>query len=487
MMTYIARQQFNSCNFDAEDLQQATNLLAKCMIQASQAKTKNLSVQVTATIWGFTRSEAEAECVDLRERIEVSSEGASVKMANLDTIEVAFLPVPFTSETSTPNVRRIFEGVMPFEYIQKSRVITFRVNVKQESSRKRDTTVVFYGVKRGTTYTLEGIWPIAPNQMPEELFQATPWTYESNFLTLLQDYKNGIFSVPDWVTTELFAVGGPAKFNLVNWFSIPPSPKPKHFLIRLGVVSLVLLLGILAFVTNLILSLFLIIPTIFAAVILIFLIVIRFNSFFYAYNLFKDANEKLCNNPIQYPKVEIENYPKLLGDPAVEKYSKELARSRGEYLATVGIEGGVLTEGFAHIYRFEEGQTTFTLAFLGGTEQKSNSIAQTRFVLNTYFEDGWRFMTTNVVPIIQRDLGSPIRMQFFDGMDDVEEILLKHQRGVEKMIAKGHRPRILTREESLERMVQDHEESREKIKKLGYYTYWDAFLWTFDLDLLPKI
>ena len=138
MNTHIARKQLNSRTFDAEDLQQATNLLATWLIQASHGKTARLSLQVTATIWGFARSEGETECADLRERIEVSSEGASVKLASHNVIEVTFLPLPVVPETPIPSIRRVFESVMPFEHLQKSRVITFRVHLKGESGEKRD-------------------------------------------------------------------------------------------------------------------------------------------------------------------------------------------------------------------------------------------------------------------------------------------------------------------------------------------------------------
>jgi hypothetical protein len=56
-----------------------------------------------------------------------------------------------------------------------------------------------------------------------------------------------------------------------------------------------------------------------------------------------------------------------------------------------------------------------------------------------------------------------------------------------RLAKRHHRVRTLTREQSLERLELDFEESCETIQKLGYFTLWDAFLWTFDLDLKPKI
>ena len=289
--------------------------------------------------------------------------------------------------------------------------------------------------------------------------------------------------MPGWVATELFNPGDPKKFNLLNWFFSSPDNKPKHFLIRLGVASLALAVGIFALTARSTFTPLFVIPTLFAAIALLLLLGIRIVTFFMTYKLFKEGSKKLYDNPVRHPKVDMREYPQFLGDPAVEKYSQEVTNAGGHYLATVGMESGVTMDSLARIYHFEEGQTTLTLAFLEGNDKVRNSPVTVNFLLNTYFEDGWRLVTSTASSLFRRDLGSLVRSQTLAGVSDVEELLLRHEEGVKKMIAEGHSPRTLTREESLERLVLDHEDSREKIKKLGYFTYLDAFLWTFDLNL----
>jgi hypothetical protein len=173
-------------------------------------------------------------------------------------------------------------------------------------------------------------------------------------------------------------------------------------------------------------------------------------------------------------------------DPNFRKYGSDIEDVGGDFLATVGMEAGVAFNSLSNVYHFDGGKTTLGMIGLLGMPEMQNSSANVSLLATTYFEDGMRFCTTNAPSSFRRDIGLPVRGQTLAGVTDVAEILTKHRAGVEKMVAEGRRVRTLTREQSLERLELDFEESRETIQKLGYFTLWDAFLWTFDLDLKPK-
>jgi hypothetical protein len=357
-----------------------------------------------------------------------------------------------------------------------------------ETAGDGTTTIVLCGAPASDGAMLvKTIWRLGRDESMQMIYRAAPWPREQRLLEAFEMYMERVAEQGVIASTETPALASFSSFERgqkdrlfrarhterkVMWLTrqlaeLPDQRGPAAFARRAG-LPLVCGIGAIAvpfilFASPLFTAIFVIggITLLWSAGRIIWHKFSRVRAY---YNRMRQGLGTLYANPVRYQQVDLSDDT----TPTLLKTSTEVEALGATHVGDLSIATANKVAGGARIYRIGN-DTTLSFALLRQTENLHLFPARPLILANTRFTDGRRHFTANH-PIYRKPSRPQVTGRCLSNEGGPAETLELHRKHVERLIAAGAKPIPLasTPQQAVERMQQDHEESREAWKTSPY-------------------
>src|SRR5262249_51999500 len=170
----------------------------------------------------------------------------------------------------------------------------------------------------------------------------------------------------------------------------------------------------------------------------------------------------------------------VIDDPAVRKYTTELEALGCRHYLDVRTDPGPEGTIYVRLFLLPGERTYVHLLLMFATKQFLLYPAKATLLATTYLEEG-RLVSINGGGGYRKLLNPRVIARHFADRDPAA-FLAKHARVLQRLRDEGQRPVLLSGPQALlQRLVDDHEETRQLYERYGYYSWGAAFRQAFDL------
>jgi hypothetical protein len=461
--------------FSGENLRLLVQLLLDACTLAGHAQPQ---VALTATLWGFARSEGEVLQARLEEQI-----GSGVRLRDPDTLELVTPSLELTGGTAPIALESYLEGLAELHDESLLLELRLRFAVPQE---KDERAFVLHGVLERGTFVLQGLWRTGDGDFQDEMFQFTPWPEEKKLLQKLHDFSGGESGLDAAFCKELFpdraskATGG-----AIVW--LLSYKTPQEWFQRLG-VTLGLFLGLLTLLTTgsfAFLGIFLGMGLALSGLAFVWLLGYRLFMIHFCRTQMYAMNQRLYTQPLTFTPVDLSQDPVAQSDIALRKLTQDIESLGATHVQDV--ESSALPKemgAFLRLFLTDDG-TALMLILMHHNSQMQVRPSKANFLVRTELEDESRCVTINNDGGYRKPFpGLDVVARVFTKAKHPGDLLRKHRYVLELTEQqRGTRRRKLAPHEILETELAYHEQIRKVMQKVGYFGWDDAFRMSFQAPL----
>jgi hypothetical protein len=170
----------------------------------------------------------------------------------------------------------------------------------------------------------------------------------------------------------------------------------------------------------------------------------------------------------------------VIDDPTVRKYTAELEALGCRHYLDVRTDPGPEGTSYFRLFFLPTEATYVHLLLMFSTKQFRLFPAKPTLLVTTYLEEG-RLTSINSGGGYRKSVNPRVIARHFPEKDPAT-FLAKHCRVARRLRDEGQRPVLLSgRQALLQRLIDDHEETRQLWERYGYYSWGAAFRQAFDL------
>jgi hypothetical protein len=487
-MFSLARKQFPDLLLTPEDLDALADLWLAWHEQARLKSFRRLESYhaIQLQLWGFPRQDREM----LRQRLQQNLNSMEVLDFQIDDSDPEWLTVktPFLDFSQPPSLARwhALVDAAPFHGL----VALLRLSLHDWPAApvgpaERGGTLVICGHLRRDGLLLKALWPEGLERGIEGLYRNAAWPQEAKLLRDLDEYRRTSNIAPP--PKDLFASRSQERrrtraVRLV--VRLPEQGRLPSFLLRVGYHLAVLsLFGLFYWMLQPLFPLNLAICLTGGAFSLFALGYVLRSEIKRVWTLHKLVNaglRKAFAQPLQLPEVNLAEEG-ALDDPNIVKYSREVEAQGASHMADVRLDPGPSGTFYNRIFALPAERIYLLLNVMTAVPNVRLFPAKPLYLLVTYLSDG-RVVTIGEGGGFRKRLKKDVFIRHFPETYDPGTLLAKHRKFLAEVCAQGHTlapfPGL---REFLERMSQEHTETRELYERHGYYPWSAAIRQSFGL------
>lgn len=464
--------------FTCEDLRTLAQLLLTACEEAGLGPPQ---IGLTATVWGFLRSEGEA----LRARVAAGL-GVRASLRDPDTLEITRTFQELPRESAPDLLKKDLEQLSSLLDGRLLLELRLRFALPGEPEER---AYVLHGVLEAGTFTLQGLWRKEYGDFPEQLNEHAPWILEGKLLGLLDEQARNAGKIDFATASEWFpsrsalAFGGTFSWllnytTIAEWFQrVAVCGGLFSGFSVLLLVSFHLSLGLLAkFALGIGLA--------FSGLALLFSLGYRLVLVYLFHKKMLEMNKLAYSNPLAVEHIDLSQDTVAQRDIAMRKFTLDMEALGASRVEDTDWIFPVAEGTFNRAFLTDDGTVVF-LIFLRQVNQSPVRPFKTNFLIRTELENGARCVTLNDNGGYCKPLpGLDLVERVFTRAKHPAELLKKHRHVLQLTEQKrGLRRRKLSAQEVLESESAYHEQLRVAKRQVGYFGWSDAFRMSFQASL----
>jgi hypothetical protein len=359
----------------------------------------------------------------------------------------------------------------------------------RETGVGHSAKLVLVGEVREGRLQLKAVWPnILRKEAIEQLYHKAVWPNESAFLRALDVFRaTGRVDLGP-AAAELFATQQQVQMGywfVRLFFDLPGQARLPAFLGRVGFFAAILVAaaGLIYWARA--------IPPLQVQIALLGLIglgglgfnvwrklchIVRYHS------AMRKALRKLYTQPFRLPEVDLDKEG-VAQNAASLKYSGDLQAAGAIHLIDVRIDPPGTSLHYFRIFQLPADRSYVFLGIMPATEQFQLFPAGTYLVINTYFEDGSRLVSSDSKGAgYKKTRNANVVMRCFPDAKGPGDLIAHHREILRELIEEGRRlAPLLNAQGVIAAQVRAIEETSELAKEEGYYTWGAAVRQSFGL------